>query len=74
MKQGSKQTTLDGAAIETLRAELRGELVDPASYYFRTTPRFTTGHPAYAFLNRLVAVATGDRRPEGPIYAIHEVL
>jgi hypothetical protein len=52
----------------------RGERVDPASYYFRTTPRFETAHPVYAFLNRLVAVATGDRRAEGPIYTIHEVL
>jgi Protein of unknown function (DUF3237) len=52
----------------------RGETVDPAAYYFRTTPRFETAHPAYAFLNRIVAVATGDRQPEGPIYTIHEVL
>ena len=52
----------------------RGEIVDPATYYFRTTPRFTTGHPSYSFLNRLVAVATGDRRPDGPIYTIHEML
>jgi Protein of unknown function (DUF3237) len=52
----------------------RGETVDPSMYYFRTTPRFETAHPAYAFLNRIIAVATGDRRPEGPIYTIHEVL
>jgi uncharacterized protein DUF3237 len=52
----------------------RGEAVDPATYYFRTTPRFRTAHPAYIFLNRVVAVATGDRRAEGPIYTIHEVL
>jgi hypothetical protein len=36
---------------------------------FRTTPRFETAHPDYAFLNRLVAVASGDRRADGPIYA-----
>ena len=59
---------------EVIAAVARGEAVDPATYYFRTTPRFETGHPAYAFLNRLVAVASGDRRPEGPIYTIHEVL
>jgi uncharacterized protein DUF3237 len=52
----------------------RGEPVDPATYYFRTTPRFQTAHPSYAFLNRLVAVASGDRRAEGPIYTIHELL
>jgi hypothetical protein len=52
----------------------RGEIVDPSTYYFRTTPRFETAHPSYAFLNRLIAVGTGDRRPDGPIYTIHEVL
>jgi hypothetical protein len=59
---------------EVMAAIRRGETVDPATYYFRTTPRFETAHPAYALLNRLVAVATGDRRAEGPIYTIHEVL
>ena len=59
---------------EVIAAVARGEAVDRATYYFRTTPRFETAHPAYAFLNRLVAVASGDRRPEGPIYTIHEVL
>jgi hypothetical protein len=59
---------------EVMAAIGRGETVDPATYYFRTTPRFETAHPAYAFLNRLVAVASGDRRAEGPIYTIHEVL
>ena len=52
----------------------RGESVDASMYYFRTLPRFVTAHQAYAFLNRLVAVASGERRPQGPIYTIHEVL
>ena len=59
---------------EVIAAIGRGETVDPATYYFRTTPRFKTAHPAYTFLNGLVAVADGDRRAEGPIYSIHEVL
>ena len=59
---------------EVLAALSRGERVDPAAYYFRTTPRFETAAPKYAFLNRLVAVATADRRAEGPIYTIFEVL
>ena len=49
-------------------------LRDDANHYFRTVPRFETAVPKYAFLNRLIAVASGDRRPEGPIYTIHEVL
>ena len=59
---------------EVIAAIGRGETVDPATYYFRTTPRFETAHPAYAFLNRIVAVASGDRRSEGPLYTVHEVL
>ena len=59
---------------EIIAAIGRGETVDPSTYYFRTMPRFETAHPAYLFLNRLIAVASGDRRPEGPIYTVHEVL
>jgi Protein of unknown function (DUF3237) len=59
---------------EVIAALARGEIVDPATYYFRTTPRFETGHPRYAFLNRLLAVSSGDRRPQGPIYTIDEIL
>jgi hypothetical protein len=59
---------------EVIAAIARGETVDPGLYYFRTTPRFETAHPTYSFLNRIIAVATGDRRAAGPMYAIHEVL
>ena len=59
---------------EVIAAIGRGETVEPSTYYFRTMPRFETAHSAYVFLNRLIAVATGDRRPEGPVYTIHEVL
>jgi Protein of unknown function (DUF3237) len=59
---------------DVMAALARGDAVDPARYYFRTTIRFETSHPSYAFLNRLVAVASGDRRAEGPIYTIDEVL
>jgi hypothetical protein len=59
---------------EVIAALGRGERVDPASYYFRTTPRFETGSPSYAFLNRILAVSTGDRRAEGPTYTIDEIL
>ena len=59
---------------EVIAALGRGERVDPSTYYFRTTPRFETAHPKYALLNRLLAVSTADRRAEGPIYTIDEVL
>jgi hypothetical protein len=59
---------------DVLAALARGESVDPSRYYFRTTPRFETSAPQYAFLNRLLAVSSGDRRPGGPIYTIEEIL
>ena len=59
---------------EVIAALGRGERVDPSAYYFRTTPRFETAHPKYSFVNRLLAVSSGDRRAEGPIYTIDELL
>jgi Protein of unknown function (DUF3237) len=52
----------------------RGENVDPASYYFRLSGLFETAAPQYDWLNRLIAIGIGDRRPDGPIYSIFEVL
>jgi hypothetical protein len=59
---------------DVLAALGRGESVDRSKYYFRTAPRFETSAPQYAFLNRLIAVASGDRRGTGPIYTINEIL
>src|SRR5216110_2290239 len=59
---------------EVIAALGRGERVDPSTYYFRTIPRFETAHPKYSFVNRLLAVSSGDRRAEGPIYTIDELL
>ena len=51
-----------------------GEFVDPSLYYFRTTVAFETAAPKYDWLNRVIAVGTGSRPPEGPVYEIFEVL
>ena len=59
---------------DVLAALARGESVDPSKYYFRTAPRFETSAPQYAFVNRLIAIASGDRRASGPIYTIEEIL
>jgi len=40
----------------------RGEEVDGALYYFRTTPRFETSAPPYTWLNDLITVAAGLRK------------
>jgi hypothetical protein len=59
---------------EVLAALGRGESVDPSTYYFRTAVRFETSAAQYAFLNRLIAVSSGNRLPSGPIYTIEEIL
>ena len=52
----------------------RGEQVDPSTYYFRIAPFFETSAPRYDWLNRIVAVGTGNRLPQGPVYDVFEVL
>jgi hypothetical protein len=52
----------------------KGEFVDPSEYYFRTAVAFETAAPKYDWLNRVIAVGTGSRPPEGPVYEIFEVL
>jgi len=69
-----KSSGLRHGPPEVIAALGRGETVDPSTYYFRTTVRFETAHPQYLFLNTRIAVAMGDRRPDGPLYTIHEVL
>lgn len=39
----------------------RGEAVDPALYYFRTVMRFETAAPPLAWLNKILAIARGER-------------
>jgi hypothetical protein len=77
--------TLDGALVyvrniglrcgppEVLARLGRGEAVDPASYYFRTTPRFETGDERYAWLNTSVFVAEGRIATDGVEYQVYRV-
>ena len=78
--------TDDGAAIgltyrgmrhgppEIMDRVARGEPVPPGSYYFRTSVAFETAAERYAWLNRIIAVGTGERPPSGPVYDVFEVL
>jgi hypothetical protein len=51
-----------------------GEEVDPADYYFRIVPRFTTSAPRYEWLNRIIAIGVGQRLASGPLYNLFEIL
>ena len=50
-----------------------GDAVDPSLYYMRTTPWFETGEARYAWLNRIVCVATGARRAAAVELEVFEV-
>ena len=47
--------------------------VDPSLHFMRTTPRFETGDARYAWLNRIVCVASGVRRPASVELEVFEV-
>lgn len=46
---------------EVMARLARGESVPPEAYFFRTLVRFTTGAPAWLHLNKVLAVAVGQR-------------
>jgi hypothetical protein len=46
---------------EVMARLARGEPVDPGEYFFRTLMRFATGHPAWLHLNKVMALAVGQR-------------
>jgi len=39
--------------------------VDPATYYFRTTPYFETSSKKHGWMNRICSIATGARSHAG---------
>jgi hypothetical protein len=59
---------------EVLAALARGDKADPALYYFRTVMRFETADPATAWLNRILALACGERAAQAVRLDVHEVL
>ena len=58
---------------EVLQKLSQGEQVDPSLYYMRTTPSFETGDARYAWLNKMVCVATGARRVAAVELEVYEV-
>lgn len=65
--------TDDGALIHMTFEGIRDDAA-PGAPYFRTLPRFETAAPRYSFVNRLVAVGTGEVRADGPVHVIEELL
>ena len=65
--------TDDGALIHMTFEGIRDDGA-PGAPYLRTLPRFETAEPKYSFLNRLLAVGTGEIRVDGPVHVIEELL
>lgn len=51
----------------------RGEPVAASECYLRTAPFFETSSEKYAWLNKMVAVGVGERRPNDVVYEIFEI-
>ena len=58
---------------KVLGALEKGEATDYGDTYFMTQPRFETGDPRYAWLNRVVAVAEGRILPNAVEYRVYEL-
>ena len=77
--------SLDGALIEVQSDGLRhgpaevmarlakGEAVLRDAYFFRTLVRFTTGAPAWAHLNKVLAIAVGQREASAVILDFYRI-
>lgn len=52
----------------------QGQAVAYEETYIRTTPRFETADPRYAWLNRVIAVANGGPPGSSPTYQVFAVL
>lgn len=52
----------------------RSEDIPRGSDYFRVALQFETAAPELLWLNDIIAIGTGYREPNGPVYEIFEVL
>ena len=59
-------------AVQRAMESGRGTDFDDQAFY--TNPRFETGDPRYAWLNRIICVGSGAREADAVLMAIFEVL
>ncbi|MFC9247716.1 DUF3237 family protein [Streptomyces sp. NPDC057136] len=68
---GLHSEVLPGGALSDPAERLR---IDPARYYFRTTPVFETGAETYAWLNGIICIGSGYLVEGGIAYKVSRVL
>jgi hypothetical protein len=59
---------------ELLDRIAKGEIVDPASIYFRSVPKFETGSEKYRWLMENLFIGVGARHPDRVEIDVHQVL
>ena len=60
--------------VDLLQKLKRGEPVDPKLIYFRTVPKFETGHENYRWLMEHIFVASAARHADRVVIDVHMVL
>jgi hypothetical protein len=68
-----RSTGLRRAAPDVLDRIAAGEMVDPSEYYFRTHIRLSTADASLAWMNDMLAVASGERRRTRVHIAVSEL-
>lgn len=63
----------NGPTPEIMRKIVNREPIPQGADYFRVLVQFETSAPRLLWLNDKVAVGTGTREPDGPLYDIWEV-
>jgi hypothetical protein len=68
-----ENTGLRHASPENMDRLKRGETVDPALVYFRSTPRFETASADFAWMERSIFVCSGARFPDFVQFSVFQV-
>ena len=69
-----ENTGIRSGSKELLDRVAKGEMVDPASIYFRSVPKFETGAENYRWLMENLFVGVGARYPDRVEIDVHRVL
>jgi hypothetical protein len=60
--------------VDLLQKLKRGEPVDPKLIYFRTVPKFETGHEKYGWLMENLFIGSAARHADRVVIDVHQVL
>ena len=60
--------------VDLLQKLKRGEPVDPKLIYFRTAPKFETGHEKYRWLMENLFIGSAARHADRVVIDVHQVL